>query len=81
MIGNLSTAHQWLEDFTGTWDAAELKNFFLAAITTAGKKNIELLWPLRVTLSLRPASPDVFDLLDVLGRDESLRRLEFITRA
>jgi glutamyl-tRNA synthetase len=66
---------QWLSDYGGEWTATALKEAVMKAIADAGKKNGEILWPLRVALSLRPASPDVFDLLEVLGRAESLRRV------
>lgn len=65
----------WLEKYDGQWDAAELKENMIAVIADMGKKNGEILWPLRVALSLQTASPDVFDLLVLLGKDESLRRL------
>lgn len=36
----------------------------------------ELLWPLRVALSGREASPGPFEIMDVIGKEETLRRLE-----
>lgn len=73
---HLAMTATWLAAYTGTWTAADLKPEILAAIAKANKKNGEMLWPLRVALSLRPASPDVFDLLELLGREESLRRIK-----
>ncbi len=76
-----ATAHhlrmtaQWLNEYQGGWTAPELKEAIMRAIADAGKKNGEILWPLRVALSLRSASPDVFDLLAVMGREESIRRV------
>lgn len=35
-----------------------------------------VLWPLRVALSGRSASPDPLQIVTVLGRDESLRRID-----
>ena len=40
-----------------------------------GKKRGAVLWPLRVALSGQKASPDPLDIMPVLGRDESLRRI------
>ncbi|MCX6702692.1 MAG: glutamate--tRNA ligase, partial [Candidatus Wolfebacteria bacterium] len=36
----------------------------------------ELLWPLRVSLSGKPASPGPFDIMDILGKEETLNRLK-----
>lgn len=65
----------WLERYDDLWDAATLKEKVIAAIASMNKKNGEILWPLRVALSLQSASPDVFDLLALLGKKESLRRI------
>lgn len=75
---NLGWAMDWLSEYRGTWSASELKTSMMAAIADAGKKNGEILWPVRVVLSLRAGSPDVFDLLAVLGKTESLRRLQAV---
>ncbi len=71
----LDWVRQWLEHQAGDWTAAGLKPAMLAAISAIGRTNTQVLWPLRVALSLRPASPDVFDLLALLSKEESLRRL------
>ena len=45
----------------------------------ANKINIEvgtILWSIRVALSGRPASPGVFELLEIFGKDESLSRIK-----
>jgi hypothetical protein len=34
------------------------------------------LWPLRVSLSGKDKSPDPFTLIYILGKDESIRRIE-----
>jgi len=36
----------------------------------------DLLWPLRVALSGKEASPGPFEIMEVLGKEETLRRLE-----
>jgi len=35
-----------------------------------------VLWPLRVSVSGQAASPDPLDIMDVLGKEESMRRIE-----
>lgn len=34
-----------------------------------------ILWPLRVTLSGQPASPPPFEIMDILGKEETLKRI------
>ena len=56
------------------FSASGLENAFLGAIGT-GDKGI-LLWPLRVALSGRTASPGPFEIMAVLGKAEVMRRVE-----
>ena len=53
-----------------------LKSSILEAIATAGKKNGQILWPLRVALSGEEFSPGSFELAYILGREESIRRIQ-----
>jgi glutamyl/glutaminyl-tRNA synthetase len=39
-------------------------------------KNGQILWPLRVALSGAEFSPGAFELAYILGRDETLRRVQ-----
>lgn len=45
-------------------------------IEKAGEKKGDLLWPLRVALTGEKKSPSPFEVVWVLGKDESLRRIE-----
>lgn len=54
--------------------ANEIEHIFLTAAEEAGDRG-RLLWPLRVALSGKKASPGPFDIMAILGRDESLKRL------
>jgi glutamyl-tRNA synthetase len=72
----LAWAKEIAEQERGQWTAATLKSTFIAKIAEAGRKNLDVLWPLRVAMSLSIASPDVFDIMSVLGPDESIRRIE-----
>ena len=36
----------------------------------------ELLWPLRVALSGKEASPGPFEIMEVLGKEESIKRIK-----
>lgn len=44
-------------------------------ITTVDGKRGSVLWPLRVALSGQKASPDPLEIMEVLGKEESLRRI------
>ncbi len=52
----------------------ELNNAILPMIDKEGRGSV--LWPLRVALSGLAASPDPLDIMEVLGREESERRLK-----
>jgi glutamyl/glutaminyl-tRNA synthetase len=52
-----------------------MKSPILSAITDAGMKNGQVLWPLRVALSGAEFSPGAFELAYILGRDETIRRV------
>jgi glutamyl-tRNA synthetase len=43
---------------------------------TEGRNRGEVLWPLRVALSGQVASPGPFEIMETLGREESLKRIE-----
>ncbi|MFA9261928.1 MAG: glutamate--tRNA ligase [Undibacterium sp.] len=55
------------------WSREGLTEKFLAA---AGEKRGDFLWPLRVALSGLERSPSPMDILWILGKERSLRRLE-----
>ena len=48
----------------------------ISQISGAGGSRGTVLWPLRVALSGQAASPDPLDIMQVLGKKESLRRIE-----
>ena len=59
----------------GGWDAAGLEARIRAFAEHEGIKLGEIAQPLRAALTGRTTSPPVFDMLAVLGRDESLTRI------
>jgi len=78
-------ALEWMDNHLGTLndprDAATLKEGTIAAIAEAGRKNGDVLWPVRTALSLLPNSPDVFDLIVTIGSIESRRRIRSVIEA
>jgi glutamyl-tRNA synthetase len=61
-----------------TWDAASLEAEVRAFAEADGLKLGKVAQPLRAALTGRAVSPPVFDVMAVLGRDESLARLKAI---
>ncbi|MFA6197618.1 MAG: glutamate--tRNA ligase [Patescibacteria group bacterium] len=73
-----------LELSSETLQSIESKNFTSAALKQAltemisrvGSNNTSILWPLRVALSGQAASPDVFEIAEVLGQEEAIKRID-----
>lgn len=59
----------------GTWTAAELEAAVRAFAEESQVKLGKVAQPLRASLTGRAVSPPVFDVMEVLGRDETLARL------
>lgn len=73
---NLQRMAAWVDAYAGPWEAPVLKDVIIEFIASNGWKNIDVLWPLRVAISLRSASPDVFDMMALIGKQETLRRIQ-----
>ena len=58
------------------WDLETIKEELFAFIKAHELKNGQVLWPVRCMLTGVQASPWAFEMLDVLGKEESLLRLE-----
>ncbi len=63
-------------DGAGEWSASALEAAVKAHAEAEGIKLGKLAQPLRAALTGSTVSPGIFDVLDVLGRDESLGRLK-----
>ncbi|MBD3270707.1 glutamate--tRNA ligase [Candidatus Peregrinibacteria bacterium] len=57
---------------------SNLKSKIIEEIKSAGKKNGQVLWPLRAALTHEQYSVGAFESIWVLGKNESLKRLEEI---
>ena len=55
----------------------DLKEAFVELIKKLELKNGQILWPLRYVLSGVDKSPGVFELVWVLGKEESIKRITF----
>ena len=62
-------------DALGDWDTASLDGAVRRVAEDAGAKLGQVAQPLRAALTGRRTSPGIFDVLELLGRDESLGRI------
>lgn len=71
----LRGAHAALQTVSGEWTAAAAEAAVREFATAGGHKLGAVAQPLRAALTGRSTSPGVFDVLAVLGREESLARI------
>ncbi|MEK7606978.1 MAG: glutamate--tRNA ligase [Patescibacteria group bacterium] len=60
-----------------SWNALLIEETLKRAIDENGMKTGEILWPLRVALSGREASPSPFDIAAILGKEKTLKRIRY----
>ncbi len=70
ILENLKTIREMAEAIS----AQEFKQVLMGLADTRGRG--EVLWPLRVALSGKDKSPGPFEIMEVMGKEESLRRIE-----
>ncbi len=71
----LRGAHKALDGISGEWTAANLEAAIREFTAAGGHKLGAVAQPLRAALTGKTTSPGVFDVLAVLGREESLSRI------
>ncbi|RAL57454.1 glutamate--tRNA ligase [Candidatus Gracilibacteria bacterium GN02-872] len=57
-------------------DFENIKNIFIEKIKESGLKNGQVLWPLRCALSGEEFSPGALELIYILGKEESEKRIQ-----
>lgn len=60
------------------WTNDSIEEAIISHIQAVGGKIGDYLWPMRVALTGRQASPGPFDVAEVLGKEESLKRIKEI---
>lgn len=60
------------------WKLDTLQELLYSFIESHQYKNMEVLWPIRAALTGVPASPGTFEMLVILGKEESLERLKAV---
>ena len=72
---SLKEAYKVLEKLD-IWDEENIHNALFSLIEKMGIKNGQMLWPVRTAITGLMASPGgAFEIADVLGKDETLRRI------
>ncbi len=60
----------------GEWTEQNIHDTVMVAIPTWGKKNGQVLWPMRIAISGQESTPGgAFEIAYLLGREETLRRI------
>jgi glutamyl-tRNA synthetase len=62
-------------DHLDTWDTAKLESVFQDTVAAHGIGLGKLAQPVRAAVTGSTASPGIYEVLDVLGRERSLARL------
>lgn len=73
-ITHLGKVSEMIDSYTGDWSKEELKEYIFPYADEVGRGDV--LWPLRFALSGRDKSPDPFTLLEILGKEVSLKRIK-----
>ncbi len=71
---NLKKVYELISNYSGEWNAEGIKSTVWDYTESVGRGNV--LWPMRYVLSGRDKSPDPFVLADILGKNETLKRIE-----
>jgi len=61
---------------TNKWEAQNLQKILESVVSESGLSNGDVFWPVRVALSGEERSPSPVELLVVLGKEESFKRLD-----
>lgn len=72
---HLQNLYKELYAYDGEWSKQALEAHFLSWIQALELKNGPVLWPLRVSLSGLQNSPGPFEIAELLGKDETLKRV------
>lgn len=67
-----------IKNSNNAWELENIKTLLLSTIAENGLKNGQVLWPMRAALTGESQSPGAFEVAEVLGKTETLRRLESV---
>ena len=72
----LQTLKEFIEKWTGEWRDDSFEKALMEFIKEKGWGNGDLLWPLRVALSGKKASPGPFEIARVIGKERTSARVQ-----
>ncbi len=76
---NLQTVYDLLDKIPEeNWTNDSIEDCLITFIKAKELKVGEYLWPMRVALSGKKASPGPFDIAEVLGKGETMKRISFV---
>jgi glutamyl-tRNA synthetase len=75
-IGNLTLSQKKLQALSD-WDTATIEQTLKTLVMEHSLDNGSVLWPIRAALSGKKASPGPFEIAAALGKEETLKRLDF----
>ncbi|NBP57415.1 glutamate--tRNA ligase [bacterium] len=76
IIASLEWSQKLLYNIKDT-DLQNIEHIIKTYIQADNKQTGEILWPLRVSLSGREKSPSPFEIIAILGREESIKRIQY----
>lgn len=62
------------------WDREHLKTIVMAFASSVGETISDIARPLRVALTWSTVSPPIFEVMEILGRDETIARIGYCIR-
>lgn len=72
---SLTKGEELIKVYNHTWHADDLRKYFDKMREQIGLTRSEMFWPLRVAVAGLEQSPDVFDIMEILGENETNKRL------
>ncbi|MEK7189570.1 MAG: hypothetical protein AAB666_01150 [Patescibacteria group bacterium] len=76
ICSRLKTLIKFYDTFSGKWSEQGIEQASLELIAKENLANGSTLWPMRVALSGREASPGPFAIAGILGKEETVKRLK-----
>lgn len=73
----LQAVYDFLKSYTQKWEAKLLEDTIKEWINRTGRGVGDTLWPMRVALSGRTASPPPFEIAAILGKEKTLSRIQY----
>ena len=77
---SLEVALEVLSKEIDTESMEKVKNTFIEEIKSRKMKNGQVLWPVRVALSMQQFSPGALELIHIFGKEKSIQRIQKVLK-